>query len=318
VGDVTEHRLGMSDIDYDYWVQHSDAVMHATADIRLTRGDKSAIINARACKEIFDFTHRGLKNPSLYFTSSIASCLVQLKSEYATETSDHPIEAAFPGGYGEQKWEAERYLVEKAAESSTSVSIYRIPFIINQKGFQSLTVPDLLFQIAAITGTVPENTSYFPMHSLETISQCLVTNALRTTRLGGESMEGTGNAAEVFHIADTRQLTWEQQMEMLTSAGLCATIVPWEEYKERLKAACKVYSYARKLYCGLPLIESLFKRQLVTLSTSKMQQVCLEEAGFDLAAANLEAKALNGSIALSMQSLLEKVEPSHDLLRIHE
>jgi thioester reductase-like protein len=317
MGDVTEHRLGMSDSDYDYWVQHSDAVVHAAADIRLTRGDKSAIINAQACKEIFEFTNRGVKNPSLHFTSSIASCGIQLQSEYATETSDHPFEAVFPGGYGEQKWEAERYLVEKAAESSTLVSIYRVPFIINQKGFQSHSVPDILFQIAAITGAVPKAASYVPMHSLETISQCLVTNILRTMKLSGESVEGTGSAAEVFHLADTRQLTWEQQVEMLTSAGLCATIVPWKEYEQRLKAVSKVYSYARKLCCFLPLLEGIFKSQVVTLSTSKMQQVCLEEAGFDLAGANLKAKALNGSIGMSMQSLLEKVEPTGDLLNTY-
>jgi hypothetical protein len=131
-------------------------------------------------------------------------------------------------------------------------------------------------------------------------------------------VESTGSAAEVFHIADTRHLTWEQQVEMLTSAGLCATIVPWNEYKERLKAVSKVYSYARKLYCCLPLLETLFQTHLVTLSTSKMQQVCLEKAGLDLAGANLEAKALNGSIGMSMQSLLEKVEPTGDLLSTHK
>jgi thioester reductase-like protein len=137
----------MSDSDYDYWVQHSDAVVHAAADIRLSRGDKSAIINAQACKEIFEFTDRGVKNPSLHFTSSIASCGIQLQSEYATETSDHPFEAAFPGGYGRQKWEAERFLVEKAAESSTLVSIYRVPSLSIRKGFNLMPCQIFSFRL---------------------------------------------------------------------------------------------------------------------------------------------------------------------------
>jgi thioester reductase-like protein len=293
--------------------------MHAAADIRLSRGDKSAIINAKACKEVFKFTNQGSKNPSLHFISSIASCAL-LQREYATETADHPVEGAFPGGYGVQKWEAEQYLVEKAAESSTPVSIYRAPFIVSQDGLQSLTVPNILFQIAAIRGAVPECTSYIPMHSLTTISRCLVTNILRDMKLSGKSVEGTGSAAQVFHLADTRQFTsWEGQMELMTSAGLCATIVPWEEYKERLKAACKVHSYAKKLYFALPLVELVCKSQMTTLSTSKMQQVCLEEAGFDLAGGNLEAKEMNKCIGMSMQSLLEeKVEPTRNLLSVQE
>jgi thioester reductase-like protein len=307
-GDVTKPNLGMSDCDNDYWVKHSDAVVHFAADIRLTRGDKSADLNSQACKEIFEFTSRGAKNPSLHFTSSIASCAL-LQSEYADEIMDHPIESAFAGGYGEQKWHAERYLAEKAAESPTPVSIYRIPFVINQDGKQPLSVPDLLFQIAAFTGTVPESASYVPMHSLKTISRCLVINVLRTIELSGDYLQGTGADIEVYHLADTRLLTWEKQVEQLNSAGLCATIVQWEEYKQHLVAASKVQRYAGKLCRALPVIEAIVKSNFTTLSTSKTQRLCLE-AGFDLADANLSTQELGRSIALSVHPVLDVMYPT--------
>jgi thioester reductase-like protein len=304
-GDATKPNLGMSDCDYDYWARQSDAVVHLAADIRLARGGKSTDINYQACKEVYEFTSRGAKNPSLHFTSSIASC-ANLPSEYADEIVDHPIEAAAEGGYGEQKWHAERYLAEKAAASSMSVSIYRAPFLISQDGIQPLALPDLLFRIAAITGALPESGSYFPMHSLKTVSRCLVINVLRAIELSGDSRQGTG--AEVYHLADTRLLTWEQQVEELNVAGLCATIVSWDEYEQRLVAARKVHRYAGKLCGALPVIETTLKAQITTLSTSKTQRFCLE-AGFDLADANLSAQELGGSIALSVQSALDIMRP---------
>jgi hypothetical protein len=47
-------------------------------------------------------------------------------------------------------------------------------------------------------------------------------------------------------------------------------------------------------------------------------EVCLEEAGLDLAGANLEAEALNSSIGMSMQSLLEKVEQFSSALQVEK
>jgi hypothetical protein len=203
-----------------------------------------------------------------------------------------------------------------AEESSMSVSIYRALFIISQDGIQPKTgVPDLLFKIAAITGAVPESASYFPMHSLKTVSRCLVINVLHAIELSGDSLLGTGADTEVYHLADTCLLTWEQQVEELNSVGLCATIVPWEEYKCCLVAAAKVHRYAEKIPRGaLPVIETTFKTHWTTLSTTKMQRVCLEQAGFNLADADLLAQELGGSIALSAQPVLDLMDTTTEVV----
>jgi hypothetical protein len=104
-------------------------------------------------------------------------------------------------------------------------------------------------------------------------------------------------------------------LEELNSAGLCATIVSWEEYEQRLVAARKVHRYAGKLCGALPVIEATLKSNVTTLSTSKTQRVFLE-AGFDLTDSNLSAQELAGSIALSAQSALDIMHPpnnSHEL-----
>ena len=90
----------------------------------------------------------------------------------------------------------------------------------------------------------------------------------------------------------------------MNSAGLCATIVPWEEYEQRLVAAGEVRPYAKKLCRALHVIGAVLKTDFTTLSTSKTQRVCLE-AGFDLADANLSIQELEDSIALSVQSALD-------------
>jgi hypothetical protein len=98
-------------------------------------------------------------------------------------------------------------------------------------------------------------------------------------------------------------------VEQLNSAGLCATIVQWEEYKQHLVAASKVQRYAGKLCRALPVIEAIVKSNFTTLSTSKTQRLCLE-AGFDLADANLSTQELGRSIALSVHPVLDVMYPT--------
>ena len=181
-GDVTKPGLGMCDADLQFWSQHTDAILHFAGDIRLGKGDISFATNTEACKHVFAFVQQCQKQPSLHFMSSIASCS-RSKSDPVLETLDYPLSSVLPGGYGEQKWRAEHYLAQQAEALGVPLSIYRAPFLISDCARQPWTVPDLLFQIALLTGTLPKAANYIPMHSLNTANRCIITNVLRTLRL---------------------------------------------------------------------------------------------------------------------------------------
>jgi len=283
-GDICEPQLGMSDCDYDRWSAQVDAVVHFAADIRITKGDESASVNMRACDEVFQFTNKGSKQPHLHFMSTIGSCA--LLPGTASETLDHTIDHILPGGYGEQKWKAERFLAECVRKRTDptgkiNLSIYRTPFVIDNTMLQPWTVPDFLFQIASLTKTVPEGVSYLPMHNLNSISKCVIINILRTMEQD-DKVNGSGGNVGVYHLADTRRMKWEDQVAMLNEAGLGVSIVPWEDYKAQLKETCINHENPSKLWKGLPILEASLCYHWTTLCTSKMQRICQDEANFNL------------------------------------
>ena len=99
------------------------------------------------------------------------------------------------------KWIAEHFLAEKAEKFRTPSHICRAPFLVNECAQQPLTAPDLVFQIAALTGTAPEASDCLPMHGLRAASRCIVLHVLKHLRHEHPGLPTPG--VGVCHLTDT-------------------------------------------------------------------------------------------------------------------
>ncbi|KAL1519637.1 hypothetical protein AB1Y20_023148 [Prymnesium parvum] len=155
-GDVTQPGLGLSIKTQELLQNEVDAIVHIAADIRLAKGDGTAVTNLAACDDVMAFASSCCKRPMVHFTSSIASC-VKYGERIAPEDMRYEKHHAFGGGYGEQKWEAEQRFHKWSLSTGGPVTIYRMPFLISPTFAQRMAVPTLVFQMGKLIGKVPDH-----------------------------------------------------------------------------------------------------------------------------------------------------------------
>ena len=263
-GDTTEPNFGVSDADKTR-LQHSiTSIVHSAASISL-KAHQSELLELNTgsvtnAVELAKMCVAGKRPPSIHLVSSIAAVCNVNPGGVIPESLDTSSNDAV-AGYGLSKWHAEQALRTEAASNGIAAYVYRTPFILGDIVPQEKSIPTVTVQLACVLGAMPRWQSDIPMFPIAHLSQAISTCALR------EPSDEEYGKTRVFHLFEQDQKSFDQQAELLITAGVNADIVSVEEWLRRLHVVSQLDTYVAKLASISPIVQYFASLNLGSLQS---------------------------------------------------
>lgn len=212
-GDVVESNFGLSQEEFGFWAHSASSMVHCAADIGLSKDSEAN--GSKTIDNVLEFVERGNLPCSLHFVSSIAA-VTQADTDTILESGEYPRSAAFPGGYGEAKYDAETLIKSwTAANPDRPTYIYRAPFIIGCVS-QQYTVPDIFFKLIRVLGVLPQPRNYLPLCTINHLSKIMA----HAVVYGDDALAKIKHEKGVPKVLHTvaQQQTWAEQRDLIRTA----------------------------------------------------------------------------------------------------
>jgi amino acid adenylation domain-containing protein/thioester reductase-like protein len=227
LGDLAQPRLALPEADYHRLADLIDVIYHNGAQVNLVYPyEAHRAANVGGTKEILRFAcDTRLKH--VQFVSTLAIFLSRTPNGKTTQLEDVDLDRiGVPyGGYAQSKWVAEKLLAE-AGRRGIPVSIYRPGPISGHSQSGAWNTDDLISQMLGASlelGAVPDLDFVVDVVPVDYVSAAIV-----------HLSQDNGSVGQAFNLCSSRQVNFQQIVELVAEMGYRLRRIPFSEWKSDL------------------------------------------------------------------------------------
>jgi len=227
VGDLSRPLLGQSAGQFHTLAHTIDTIYHNGAFVNwIYPYQRLKPTNVLGTQEVLKLASQAKVKP-VHFISTLA--VFPLLASAATnivrepDTLDHG--SMLYGGYAQSKWVAEK-LITVARSRGIPVCIYRPSLIAGDSHTGAWNTEDILCRMMKSVielGGAPDEEANLNLAPVDYVSRAVVYLSLQRESLG-----------KVFHVANSRTVSWKELVTWLRSLGYPVQLLPYDTWRARL------------------------------------------------------------------------------------
>jgi thioester reductase-like protein len=227
VGDLSAPLLGLSEPQFRTFARKIDVIYHNGALVNwIASYHQLKPTNVLGTQEVLRLASYSTVKP-VHFISTLVVFPVLANTEVKTVREQHTLDhgGVLYGGYSQSKWVAEK-LVTSARSRGIPVCIYRPALITGHSHTGVWNTDDVISRLIKSfveLGEAPDIEGTLNMVPVDYVSKAVVHLSRQATSLG-----------KVFHLANSRSLTWRELTTWIRAFGYPVQQVPYDKWRARL------------------------------------------------------------------------------------